>query len=99
MASTQTEKRQPLFPLGRTVATPNALAILQAAGQTPFEFLARHEYGDWGECNEADARENDLALKEGSRIFSVYKTRTSEALWVITESDRSSTCVLAPSDY
>lgn len=99
MANTQIERRQPLFSLGRTVATPGALDLLREAGQSPREFLSRHLYGDWGECNQADARENDLSVKEGYRIFSIYKTRTGETIWVITESDRSSTCVLTPSDY
>jgi hypothetical protein len=41
----------PRFALGPCVATPGALAALEAAGQTFLEFLARHQAGDWGELD------------------------------------------------
>jgi hypothetical protein len=41
--------RAPL-PLGRVVATPGALKLLSEIGEDPFDFLARHETGDWGSC-------------------------------------------------
>jgi hypothetical protein len=40
--------RAPL-PLGRVLATPWALKLLMEAGGYPFEYLARHATGDWGE--------------------------------------------------
>jgi hypothetical protein len=42
---------------------------------------------------------NDAALSEGTHIFSVYHTARGVKLWVITEADRSSTCLLLPEDY
>jgi hypothetical protein len=59
------------FPLGRIVATSGALAALQAAGQHPHEFLARHVRGDWGNLSEDDRRENEVSLREGFRLPSV----------------------------
>ena len=44
----------PKFPLGRIVATPGALQALEEANQNPFEFLRRHQAGDWGELCEED---------------------------------------------
>ncbi len=38
-----------LFSSGRIVATPGALALLEAANKSPSEFLSRHLRGDWGE--------------------------------------------------
>ena len=35
-------ERRPLFPLGKLVATPGALAALQKTGQSPAEFLSLH---------------------------------------------------------
>jgi hypothetical protein len=32
-------------------------------------------------------------------ILSAYETSKGERLWVITEADRSSTCVLLPDEY
>lgn len=87
------------FRLGQTVATPGALEALKDAGQSPLEFLVRHARGDWGDCSAEDKTENELSLKEGFRIFSVYHTNKGVKLWVITEADRSSTCILLPSEY
>ena len=88
-----------LFPLGQTVATPGALEALQRAGDSPAKFLDRHVTGDWGDCGKEDAALNDLAVKDGSRVFSVYHTADGTKLWVITEADRSSTCILLPEEY
>jgi hypothetical protein len=88
-----------LFSLGQTVATPGALEALEEAGQSPAVFLDRHVTGDWGDCDKEDAAANDRAVKEGSRVFSVYRTQKGVKIWVITEADRSSTCILLPDEY
>jgi hypothetical protein len=89
----------PKFRLGNLVSTPGALAALTEAGQSPMEFVNRHVRGDWGDCDDHDRQANEDALRNGERIFSVYKTAKGEKLWVITEADRSSTCVLLPEEY
>jgi hypothetical protein len=91
-----------LFPTGAIVATPAALRALRDAGTAPLPFLARHARGDWGDVCPEDARENALSLVRGFRLFSVYRydpARPEAKVWIITEADRSSTCVLLPSDY
>jgi hypothetical protein len=90
---------KPRFALGRVVATPGALRALEEAGQNAADFLERHRQGDWGEVDHEDARANNRALKDGSRLLSVYRTRLDARLWIITEADRSSTCLLLPSEY
>jgi hypothetical protein len=92
-------ERNPLFPLGQIVATPGALEALEQAGQTPMEFLTRHVRGDWGDVCEEDAEANEQSLKDGSRILSSYRTKLGEKLWIITEADRSSSCLLRPNEY
>ncbi len=87
------------FPLGRLVATPDALQALHEAGQSPTFFLNRHVVGDWGSVCEEDKQANDEALVNGGRLLSAYKTLKGVRLWVITEADRSSTCVLLPENY
>ena len=89
----------PLFKLGQIVATPAALEELDKAGQTPWEFLARHAQGDWGDLDAEDRRLNDEAVKAGDRILSAYPLKTGVKLWIITEADRNSTCILLPDDY
>jgi hypothetical protein len=88
-----------MFQLGLIVATPGALAALRRSGQSPAEFLRRHANGDWGEVDGHDQKANWLAVREGSRILSSYTTRFGDRLWVITEADRSSTCILLPEEY
>jgi hypothetical protein len=90
---------RPLFPLGRVVATPGALAALEAAGDPAAKFLARHARGDWGNVDTDDAKENDLSLREGFRILSAYQTADGTGLWIITEADRSATTLLLPDEY
>ena len=93
------ERRKPLFPLGRVVATPGALEALEDAGQLPQEFLHRHVTGDWGVLPPEDAQANEAAVKNGSRLLSSYTTKRGTKLWVITEWDRSITTLLLPSEY
>ena len=89
----------PLFPAGRFVATPGALALLEQINKSPLEFLARHLRGDWGDLCPEDKTENELSLKCGFRLLSSYQVTDSEKLWIITEADRSATTLLLPADY
>lgn len=87
------------FPLGQLGATPGAIQAMTDAGHIPPEFLLRHQHGDWGDLDEFDREQNELALMHGSRLLSAYATRLSEKLWVITEADRSATTLLLPEEY
>lgn len=88
-----------LFPLGQVVATPGALIALVRTHQEIKELLARHQHGDWGAVNSADSGGNDVAVRDGSRILSVYRLPDTTTLWIMTEADRSSTCLLLPEEY
>jgi hypothetical protein len=88
-----------LFPLGSIYLTVGAKDALQEANQDSFEFLSRHQIGDFGLVRIEDWKENELSIKEGFRILSAYKTNNDEKLWIITEADRSSTTILLPSEY
>ena len=102
---------QPLFSLGSLVATPGALELLAQHGVEPAALLTRHLSGDWGQLSRDDAQANDDAVKHGDRVFSAYvlpvratgepegDAASGDRVWVITEADRSSTCVLLPSEY
>lgn len=89
----------PLFDLGQLIATPGALDALSRSSQCPAEFLTKHVRGEWGDLDAFDTEANRTAIRDGSRILSSYKTRQGEAIWVITEADRSSTCILLASEY
>jgi len=96
---TDNNRLVPKFSLGRVVATPGALRALAEANQSPFEFIERHQAGDWGELCEEDQKENEFSVQNGFRILSAYRTRNNVKLWVITEADRYSTCLILPQEY
>jgi len=92
------------FLLGQLAATPGALQALDESGQTPDFFMARHAAGDWGEVDGEDWALNDQALKDGSRLLSVYRTLRGVKLYLITEAvgddgHRAVTTILLPSEY
>ncbi len=86
------------LPLGRVVATPGALRTILNAGNSPFDYVARHASGDWGDLCEFDRRQNEIALRDGHRVFSSYDAPAGR-VWVITEADRSVTTILLPEEY
>jgi hypothetical protein len=85
------------FPLGQTVITANAHERLTQ--DDVLGALKRHASGDWGDLCEEDRQENELSLRDGFRILSVYYSVAGEKFWIITEADRSVTTVLMPEDY
>lgn len=87
----------PLFEVGKLVATPGALAALTP--KEPLTFLSRHVLGDWGDVPPEDAAENEFGVRHGFRVVSSYETAGGTRVWVITEADRSSTCILLPEEY
>lgn len=89
----------PLFGLGQCVATPGAAEALAASGQSADFFLDQHQRGHRGSVSEGDQRANDTALQAGERVMSEYRTLLGVVLWVVTEADRNSTCVLLPGEY
>lgn len=88
------------FPLGRVVATPGAVEVMDRQGIRAADLLRRHVTGDWGDLGDEDKRENDHAIGRGLRILSAYGKRDApDRLWVITEADRSATTILRPDEY
>jgi hypothetical protein len=90
---------KPKFELGQIVATPGALAALGQSNESAATFIRQHHNGVWGDICEEDLAANERALIDGERILSVYHTSKGEKLYVITEADRSSTCILLPEEY
>jgi hypothetical protein len=87
-----------LFPLGKLLATPGALAHLDQHGVFLLHPVLRHVNGDWGDLGAEDGAANHRAVVDGSRILSAYVIGDAK-VYVITESDRSSTTVLLASEY
>ncbi len=92
------------FEPGQIVATPGALRALrksvQGNGHAPLYYLQRHLSGDWGDVDSRDRAENERSLRNGWRLLSAYQLdNTGVRIWIITEADRSSTCILLPEEY
>ncbi|HEX5399055.1 MAG TPA: hypothetical protein VFY06_08410 [Verrucomicrobiae bacterium] len=85
------------FPLGRVVATPNALTSIP--NDEILCALSRHVRGDWGTLDAKDWETNESSLKHGGRLLSQYNNNAGVKFWIITEWDRSATTVLLPEDY
>ena len=87
-----------MLALGKVYASIGAIAAFAEAldFDSPDTYLARHANGDWGDLDDHDRKANEYALKHGLRILSVYKLQSGVVIWVVTESDRSSTTILLP---
>jgi len=85
----------PRFPLGKTYATPGALAL----GIDLASYMRRHHCGDWGDLDAEDKQANEEALKDGSRILSCYQVGGGRRIYIITEAGRGSTTILLPEEY
>ena len=89
----------PLFPLGHVVMTPGAAAAFQASGDDPLAFSSNTSVSTqviW--TRTTSARTNSVWSKD-YRILSAYRLTDGTRIWIITEADRSSTCILLPSEY
>ena len=90
------------FPMGQVVLTRSVYKWSAANGDFTFfvqSSLKRHAKGDWGNLPPEDREQNEIALKDGSRLFSAYQHHRLPEIWIITEADRSVTTVLFSDDY
>jgi hypothetical protein len=96
-----------MFELGKVVITATVYEFTKRIFFHTFviKCVRLHHSGDFGDCDEEGTEKNEEAVEDGNRIFSVYNIPTKfnfvgeVKIWIITEADRSSTCVMFPSDY
>lgn len=81
------------FELGRVWATANASLVLKASDIDCLRLIDRHVTGDWGDVSEEERRENDVAVRFGYCLLSVYRVPCGFRIWVFTEGDRSNTVI------
>ena len=85
------------FDLGRLTITRGALQALDQ--QDVLVAVHRHVTGDWGDVDSEDWAANEQALREDTRLVSVYHSSVGVKFYIITEWDRSVTTILMPEDY
>ena len=92
------------FKLGRLMATKSVsdkMKVNKAFKSFVQQALSMYAKCNWGVLTKGDRRLNDKAVKDGEgRIMGVYiypPNRTK--IWIITESNRSVTTILFPSEY
>lgn len=91
-------ERPALFALGQIVATPAAMQLLDRAGVAFQTLVERHVTGDFGQLDAEDVQTNHAAIHHGLRILSAYVI-AGQRLYVISEADRTSTCLLLAGEY
>ena len=87
-----------LFPLGRKIASENALAVLGEAGVNPNRLFERHAQGDWGAIESKSWYLNRMAVDSGyGCVASAYAVLGEARVAILTLADRSTT-LMALSD-
>ncbi len=87
------------FPLGTLYITEGILDLTRCQGIDVAALIIRHLTGDWGDLDSHDRAHADYALLTGARLLSAYRVTETEMVWIITESSRTETTVLLPSEY
>lgn len=91
-------QRTPRFDGGACTATKAAMGVLARFNMNPYDVVMRHLAGDWG---AGPADDNERAIREGLEIRSTYELAAPAeraTVVVITEADRSETCVYLPKE-
>ena len=87
---------KPLFPLGRVFITDHATKTIKP--EDIDEALARHERADWGDTPEDFRAENDVALRDGLSIRSLFHDSNGVEFGIETDEDRTLTTVMTDDD-
>jgi hypothetical protein len=76
-----------LFNLGRIAVTDAARIALIRARQCDYDFLIRHQSGDWGDAMPELHAKNEAALTRpgAGRLMSIYTTEYGDRLVVDTQ--------------
>jgi hypothetical protein len=86
--------------LGRLVLlSPLAKAVFVASGEDITSYLEKHANQEPGILSWAAQCQSELEAREGGRAFSAYRLKCGTAVFFITESDKSSTCVLLSQEF
>ncbi|MGZ8913832.1 MAG: hypothetical protein ACXW1Z_12095 [Methylobacter sp.] len=100
-----TENAPPLFSLGNCSLTPGISNLIKQHALPIYDYLCRHQCGDWGEVTKENAAKNNLFLKQGLPLLSSYDFKQKNdadiviKIWIITEVKYDYTTVSLPEEY
>jgi hypothetical protein len=86
------------FDLGQVLGTPNLLGGTGGVVKTP-SVPRTARCRRLGRGQRGDAKLNELALVDSTRLLSAYKRANSLKGWLPTETDRSLMTALLPSEF
>ena len=75
------------FDLGRILVSADAAEAIEGADESAYVLLTRHQNRDWGIIGPEDNRQNDVAVKDGSPLFSMYRLNDGTAIYVISDAE------------
>jgi hypothetical protein len=81
---------QPKFNVGNVTVSTEALCAMLVSGQDADFFLKKHASGDWG---SGDSATQERGLREGSIVFSYYRTLWGKEIVVRTLLKKGETSV------
>ncbi len=82
-------EKQRLFGLGRVFSTHAAMTAMNASGVDPVTLMWRHATGDFGDVPQEDIDANHVSIGDDTRVYSRYCVSPDQAVWLVTEWDRS----------
>ncbi len=95
----------PLFSLGNCSLTPGISNLLKQHALPIYDYLCRHQCGDWGDISTEEAAQNNFFLQQGLPLLSSYDFKSKDdadltiKIWVITDVNYCYTTVLLPEEY
>lgn len=87
------------FSLGFLVVSVTAMNLCASAVINPFEYLQRHQRGDWGDLSDRAKYLNNIASNVGDMVHSSYAIGQGRTLWIITRPDLKRTVMMLSSDF
>ena len=91
-----------LFEMGQIEFSSGVFSLAKDEGLDFDAFLEDHKRGNWGQIDKLDVEANELSLGVGGQLFSSFfigDKYSSSDIWLITDSDRSRTRVLLPTEW
>ncbi len=101
----QERMQPPLFSLGNCHLTRGISKLLQQHSLPIYDYLCRHQCGDYGIISPEDAAKNQQAVQQGTPVLSVFLVKAKNAtdkdikIWVTTDIEFCLTTVSLPEEF